>query len=105
MADFTIREGTTRPPIESELLRGNGVADITGATVARLLYKPEGGGADVVRIATIVSVKPARVRYDWIAADTLTPGIYIAYWEIEYPGGAKESFPSRARFKYAVTGA
>jgi hypothetical protein len=103
MADFTIRAGTTLPPIEGELTRGKNIADITGASVARLIYKPESGGADITRVATIVSVKPARAQYGWISADTLTPGIYLAYWEIEYSGGAKESFPSRGRFKFAVT--
>lgn len=103
MADFTIRAGTTLPPIEGELTRGKKLADITGATSARLIYKPEGGGADVIRNAIIVSVKPAIVQYGWVAADTLTPGIYLAYWEVEYAGGVKESFPSRGRFKFAVT--
>lgn len=103
MADFFIRKGDRLPAIEAELLRRGQVADLTLASSVQLIYRPEAGGAVVTRTAQIVNAKLGTVKYDWAAEDTATVGIFLAYFQVTWPGTVLESFPNRAHNKFSVT--
>jgi hypothetical protein len=90
-ADFTIKANDRLPSIQATLS-----ADLTTATSVNFIMKSTGpGGAIKVNaVATIVTPASGVVRYDWIAADTATPGSYQAEWQVTWTGGKKQTFPT-----------
>jgi hypothetical protein len=103
MADFFIRKDERAPAIEADLTRQGKVVDLTGAVSVELIYQPEAGGTVVTRTAQIVSATLGTVKYDWVAQDTATVGIYLCYFRVTWPSGILESFPNRSHNKFAVT--
>lgn len=104
MADFNIRRTDRLPAIECELLEDGESADLTGATLVELHYKPKrGGGAKVVKVGEIVAANPAKVRYAWAAGDTDVAGVYAAYWRVVHSGGRPATYPNQGTFEIAIT--
>lgn len=103
MADFFIRVGNRLPAFEATLLRDGVVANLTGAVSVQLIYRPEAGGAAVVRTAQVVDAALGKVRYAWVADDTALVGIFLMYVQVTWAGGVTESFPNRSHNKFAVT--
>ena len=104
--DFSLKSGDTRPSIQATLTGADGsVAVLTGAT-ARFKMRPVGGGALKVDAAAVI-VTPASgvVRYDWVAADTDTPGQFYAEWECDFGGGLVQTFPNDRSLLVVITAA
>lgn len=102
MADYHIRKGDLQPPLESELYEDGVASDLTGASSVELRLKPKAGGAEIVKTAEFVSMKPGRVRYNWQSGDTDISGVYAAYWRV-YFGSRAVTFPNRGSFTIAIT--
>jgi hypothetical protein len=89
-ADFTIKANDRLPSIQATLS-----ADLTTATGVNFIMKSiQGNTIKVNAAATIVTPASGVVRYDWIAADTATPGSYQAEWQVTWTGGKKQTFPT-----------
>lgn len=92
-----IKSNDRLPAIEGTLGFSNGApADLTGATSVHFIMRERGasGPPKVRSLATIVAAGDGRVRYDWAAVDTDTPGVYDAEWQVTYSDGRARSFPT-----------
>lgn len=107
--DYFIRSGDHGETIHSVCEDSTGAAvNISGATV-KFVLQPIGGGAlklnatasnDDVGVST-----RGNVSYTWQAADTDTPGLYLAYWRVTLGGGAVQTFPNGGYVLVRVTSA
>lgn len=95
MADFTIKAFDRLPSIQATFSSAGAPVDLTAATAVKFIMRPTSGGATKVNAAaTIVTPTGGVVRYDWLAADTNTPGSFQAEWEVTWTGGKKQTFPT-----------
>ncbi len=97
--DFIVRVNDTDSDIRSTLrdVDGNPV-NLTGATV-RFRMRPAAGPASPLTVdqpAVIDNAAGGEVHYAWVAADTDTPGLYLAEWRVTFGDGTIESFPNGA---------
>jgi hypothetical protein len=102
MVDFSIRKGDRLPVIEAQLFRGDTPESLTGATV-ELRYRPVNGGTVLVKTAAISDAAAGKVKYEWAANDTDTPGVYAAIWRVTFADGRKASYPNTGSLRLAVT--
>lgn len=95
VADFTLTQGDTGPAITAQLQDAAGAGvDVSSATVTFRMAPVTGGPATVDHAATPVTPATGQVKYDWLSADTDTPGYYRARWRVVYANGVVESFPN-----------
>ncbi len=94
-----VRENDLQPVAETVIRRGSSIVDLTaeGATAVTFTMRHRYDSAVKVdeAAATIFDGPNGVLRYTWVAADTNTPGVYLADWTVTFPGGP-ESFPTRA---------
>ena len=96
MADFTIKAHDRLPSIQADLFDSLGSpAPLISATSVRFVMRLASGGAapKVNAPAVIVDAVKGTVRYDWVAADTDTPGTYQGEWAVLYTGGLPRTYP------------
>jgi hypothetical protein len=100
--DFYLTANDTSPSIAYQLLDGLGAPVVlTGAAVEFHMQAP-GSAVKVNAAATITDATLGKVRYDFLAANTDTPGDYLARWQVVYSGGAIESFPDGDLLKVRI---
>lgn len=90
-----LKSGDTAPALQATLQDGGGTAiDLTGATV-RFHMRQKGAIKPVVdSSAALVTPASGVVQYAWSDEDTALPGEYEAEFEVTYPSGIIETFPS-----------
>jgi hypothetical protein len=97
---FKIKRNDTSPSFLLELDLPSGT-DLTGATVR--FHMAQADGTVIVDAAgSVESVSDQTIRYDWIAADTATSGMYNAEFEVTFSGGAVETFPNEGYYRVKV---
>ena len=104
--EFEIKENDTSPALEGIIRDGFGSPiNITGATVV-LNTRLRPGGAVKVNggaMAAVGSAVNGRVKYNWVAADTDTAGIYEAEIQITFSNGKVRTIPPKGYFIIDVT--
>ena len=85
--------GDTAPDLTGTLTSGTTPADMSGATIALHLTRPD--KTVVTRAATIVTAAAGTWRYTW-QADELTPGMWSVEAEVTYAAGAVQTVPARS---------
>lgn len=102
MADLTIKQNDTWPPIEAVLSDAAGPVDLTGAAV-KLILKSAGAGSTVITGAcTIVDAVAGSVRYTWLAADTASVNTLNGEFEVTWGDGNVTTFPNDAYFSVEI---
>lgn len=95
MADFTVQQGSTTPPLIVDLTYSDGsVLDLTGYTVT-VSITLIGAGTPIVSngACSIVSAAAGRARYDWLGGDTGMAGTYLAVFTA-FNGVTTHVFPA-----------
>lgn len=85
---FEIKQNDTMPPIRLRLTSGAASIDLTAATVH---LRIAGIGT---RTMVVEDLAQSIVRYDWLAADTATPGTYHAEVKVQFAGSARQTIPT-----------
>lgn len=110
MADFVVKQGDTSPPFRATLQDGLGAAvDLQGATV-RFVMRRRGSRLTKVAAAGVIEQvgngsdgSKGKIRYDWLTANTDTPGLYDAEAEVTFSGGKIETFPNLSHWIVYIT--
>lgn len=106
-SDFNIRANDRLPPIIATLKDAAGaVVDLSpvGTTVKFQMVDAASFAIKVNATAAITNGAGGIVQYDWLAADTDTAGNYLATWEVTWPSGKKQTFPTAANLTINVFG-
>lgn len=108
--DYFLRENDSGSTITATLRDENDAAvDINGATVRFHMVAISGGTAKVSAAASNdqngdgADGTKGQVSYEWQAADTDTPGLYLAEWEVTYVGGDVVTYPNAGYLLVRVT--
>lgn len=93
MADFTIKQHDTYPPLEAVLSDQDGVINLTTAANVKLILKAI-AGSPIVLTCTIVTPAAGLVSYDWQTADTASVNQYQAEFQITWASGKITTVPN-----------
>ena len=97
MADYYFVQNDTYPPISGVCAdeHGNPI-DLTGSSVRFHMRHKDTDELVVDSAALIDTASAGEVVYDWNIGDTATPGAFSAEFEVTYPDGGVETFPTDA---------
>lgn len=91
---FQIKSGDTNTPLRIQVSNSDGKVDLTGCTVRFLMTDWNKEEILIDDVASIEYAKEGIVRYDFIDGQTDNKGDYLCEFEILFPNGNKETFPT-----------
>lgn len=100
--DFNIKSEDTLPPIQATLELNGVPVNLSGCTVRFIMTDKASGTVKVDATATVVNSATGVVRYDWIQADTDTPGTYNGEFEMQDGSGHFETFPNTKHIQIKI---
>lgn len=98
MSLHPMRRGDRRPHFQVQIqIAGEGV-DLSGATVR--FHMMDASGAVVVNAPAVILQVAGNVstygivEYRWASGDTANSGEFAAEWEVTFPDGTNQTFPT-----------
>lgn len=89
---YTVGDRSKNPAVIFQDTAGVAI-DITGKTIRFRMVNANTQEVKVSdAVATITDAAAGKARYDWLAADVDTAGVYWAWWIID-DSGSEEHFP------------
>jgi len=102
---FYVKAGDLSPAIRTSLVNGSGeIVNLTDATARFHMRELKTKTTVIDTSAHIVDDRLGLVQYNWKTDETSTPGIYQAEFEISYPDGSTETFPSDGYIDVEIKG-
>jgi hypothetical protein len=101
MADVTIKQHDTYPPLDAVLEDQDGPIDLTTATTVKLILKPT-SGSSITGTCTVVTPAAGLVSYTWIVGDTAVVTSYQGEFEITWATGKVTTVPNDGYFQVVV---
>lgn len=106
MADRTVGQGDTLPPLDVTLEIDDCPVNLVGCAVT-VTMQPLAGGADVITAAACSvdadqQTNPGHVVYQWQPADTAAAGYFAAQWQVTDAAGQVWPFPSDGRYTVQI---
>ena len=103
-----MRQNDTLPALECTLKDANGAYPYSTDDVVRFVMKSSGGTEIIDQTSTgtlaeQVSSTAGTVRYNWASSDTVTPGDYLADWELTTAAGKVVTFPNTGHISILIT--
>lgn len=90
-----IKRNDTRPAFAATLRDGEGtVVNLSGATARFHMRHSRTRALKVDAAMNVVSPTLGTVRYDWVAADTDTLGVFLAEVQVTFGDGTVSTFPN-----------
>lgn len=108
MADFTIKQYDTLPPLVAVLrVGGSVIGDLADAAVIKLVMAKRDNPEVFVfaKDAVIVDVAAGKVGYNWVSGDTDDADEYLACWHILYNDGTSRTVPTVGKFSVSIESA
>lgn len=100
---FYIKKGDLEPDLEVQVQdTARNPFDLTGFSGAVLRWELL-DGTTVERSMSVLNEATGDLVYLWQAGDTDTVAVYKAEVVVTWPGGEKQTFPSRGYFTFEVT--
>jgi BppU N-terminal domain len=94
-ADFTIRQGDTKPYFSTVLTNPDGsVVDLTSATVSFTMRDQATKLRVITGSCTIVAPTLGQVQYHWAPGDTSVAGWYNGVFAVTFADTSRETFPN-----------
>lgn len=100
MATIKIKRGDTAPALRYAF---PAEVDLTDATVAFIMSPRPGGQSVVVAPAAVLTTEPPVAEYTWSKGDTDTDGSYYAEFEVSFPDGRVQRFPSSGYLRINIS--
>lgn len=103
MADYTIKQHDTWPPLEATLSDADGPINLTTATTIRLIIKASAGITPyLVKTCTIVNAITGKVKATWATGNLDTAGTYQGEFEITWSDSSIETVPNAGYFSFEI---
>ena len=100
---FPMKRNDLEPRYAAKLVAGGAPIPLTGCTVKFIMTKKGSPTPKVSAPAAIDNALGGLVSYAWAAGDTDTSGVYLAEWEIMYPGARPRTVPSEGHAFIDIT--
>lgn len=68
--------------------------NLTGTTLYFIMAATPSLTIKVNSPAVLVNAAQGQVRYDWASGDTSTAGDFLVEWQVTFPDGRQQTFPS-----------
>ncbi len=94
---FYLSQNDRLPTLTTQLSDSVGVVDISSGTPVlywKLRYRPSGSGLFSGIGSIVGSPTTGLVSYTFTTGNVAYPGVYNAYWRINFSGGQSETFPN-----------
>ena len=100
---IVIKQNDTRPSVEVQLLDADGVPVNLELCGVMFHMRDLRGSVKINAPCVIVSAAEGRVRYDWQAPDTGTPGTYYVEFEVHSPDASIMTVPNAGYLTITIT--
>lgn len=103
MADLTIKQNDTWPPLEATLSDQDGPVNLTTASTILLLLKPALTPLTIFQgVCEVVSAVDGKIRYVWDEPDTAIADTYAGEFEVTWTDSTITTFPNAGYFSLEI---